>query len=488
MPSRTLERPLAVAGCRRRLTSPLLAASFATLSATWLATPLAAQTEPMLTARTLVESGNGSACAVGVTSDLALRVPGASVSVVSMPLTGGLPRAMPTPLLAFDGARAFDRRWQLRAAGIVGPSESRCASPSQWTRGWVQLARSIRHGGVSIAVGARSLSSLDPSRDRSGVTFALWQQRRIGRFGVDVRTYMTRSQGLSRFTYPSLRPDSTRRIRSDSVRTDSVWERFSRPVQMPDSAVWTQQSQSIALRTHWQRRIGRTSLDLTAGAIGDLRRSNASPSLPDSSLGDASFRWSRIQPWVRADARVRVRSWADLLLGVAALPVMPEQRTQTLAASSPRRAYASRVFSIGLSVAARARDTASVTSARDSTTGTAHADAPVTREAFEVRRLDRMDSVGAVQNDSASDDGRVAFRLRLRDPGAQSVEVSGEPFGWRAVSLVRVDADWWETRVRLQPGTWRMSVRRDGRRWTAPPGFPALQDEFGGEVALITVR
>jgi hypothetical protein len=33
-----------------------------------------------------------------------------------------------------------------------------------------------------------------------------------------------------------------------------------------------------------------------------------------------------------------------------------------------------------------------------------------------------------------------------------------------------------------------MNLRVDGDRWTAPPGTPAVADEFNGTVGLVVVR
>ncbi len=465
-------------GRDQRLTiRPTAAAAGALIWAATIA-PHALHSQAALAARTIVESGGGSLCEVGVSSDLSLGGAGAAVSLVSTPFTGGFRDRVTRPVLAFDIARTFDRRWQLRASGAAGASESRCPAQSQWSRGWVQLARAIPRGGVSIGVGARSLSTLDPSRDRAGVTLALWQQRGAARFGVDVRTFMTQSQRLSRFTYTAQRPDS---FPNDTA--PGGWVRYTRPVQSADSSVTSQRSQSIALRARWQRQLGRAALDVSAGALSDLRGADNSAAETDSAAGTtAAVRWSRIHPWARLDARVRLRSWADLLLGLAALPAVPDQRATTFAATPNVRGSAKRVVSLGFSFAARGRERESAETTADTSEHANPTSLPAMRVAFEARRVEDMHTHADSLNE------RVTVALRLRDPGARAVEVSGEPFGWRAIPLVRIDPDWWEVRVRIPAGTWRMSVRRDGRRWTAPPGLPALHDEFGGEVGLVTVR
>lgn len=468
-------RPFRVADLR-----PLpVASSLFCVGAALLVAPLEAQPVAILEARSLLEAGNVPTCSLGMVNDLALRLPGAHVSVVSAPVTDGLRQRVPLPLLAIDVSHTVDRRWQLRAAGAVGASEPRCASQSQWTRGWVQLARAIPRGGVAIGLGARSLSTLDPSRDRQGVSLAVWQQRGASRFAVDVRSFSTPSQSLNRFTYLVQRPDS--------VQSDSGWVRFTRPIEAPDSAIVTHRSQSIAVRTNWQRRIGPAALDLSAGAIGGLP--GGGQVARDSAARGGVSGWARLQPWARADARVRLRPWMDVLVGVAALPTVPDPRS--LRATGVTRTATSRVFSVGIAIAARNRPA----DAPDTTSPSESGDEPGTRVAFEARRIDETtdeapmtDSIVHTGTATKDADDRVTVLLRLRDPAARTVEVSGEPFGWRAVPLRPTGEGWWEARVRLHTGTWRMSVRRDGRRWTAPPGLPALQDEFGGEVALVTIR
>jgi hypothetical protein len=40
----------------------------------------------------------------------------------------------------------------------------------------------------------------------------------------------------------------------------------------------------------------------------------------------------------------------------------------------------------------------------------------------------------------------------------------------------------------MTPGTHRVNVRVNGDAWTAPPGMPAVNDEFNGRVGIIVVR
>lgn len=78
--------------------------------------------------------------------------------------------------------------------------------------------------------------------------------------------------------------------------------------------------------------------------------------------------------------------------------------------------------------------------------------------------------------------------LRVIAPGAQRVTVMGDFTDWTPVALERVSDDAWETRLTIPAGTYRVSLRIDDGRWTAPPGTPARTDEFGGETGVVVVR
>jgi hypothetical protein len=81
-----------------------------------------------------------------------------------------------------------------------------------------------------------------------------------------------------------------------------------------------------------------------------------------------------------------------------------------------------------------------------------------------------------------------AYRVTLTVPHARTVELSGDFNGWSAVPLREKSAGRWEAVVALPPGTHRLSVRVDGDRWTAPPGVPAVDDEFNGRVGIVVIR
>jgi hypothetical protein len=80
------------------------------------------------------------------------------------------------------------------------------------------------------------------------------------------------------------------------------------------------------------------------------------------------------------------------------------------------------------------------------------------------------------------------YVLRVRVPHARTVELSADFTDWKPVSLSRVATDLWEATVAITPGTHQVNIRINGERWSAPPGVPAVEDEFNGTVGLLVVR
>jgi hypothetical protein len=78
--------------------------------------------------------------------------------------------------------------------------------------------------------------------------------------------------------------------------------------------------------------------------------------------------------------------------------------------------------------------------------------------------------------------------LALRAPEARYVEITGDFARWQARRMIPRPDGWWELPVRLSPGRYHVNVRVDGTRWTAPPGLPVAQDEFGGTVGVLVLR
>jgi len=86
------------------------------------------------------------------------------------------------------------------------------------------------------------------------------------------------------------------------------------------------------------------------------------------------------------------------------------------------------------------------------------------------------------------EDDRGGRRLRVRVPGARSVELAGDFTNWQPVALRQGDTDEWEVTLPITPGVHRVAIRIDGDSWTTPPGVAAVADEFQGTVGVIVVR
>ena len=82
--------------------------------------------------------------------------------------------------------------------------------------------------------------------------------------------------------------------------------------------------------------------------------------------------------------------------------------------------------------------------------------------------------------------GTVA--LRVRAPGADSVEITGDFTGWSPVRLERTSEGVWAGSFSLPPGQYQMNLRINGGSWLVPPGLLSLKDEFGGSVGLLVVE
>lgn len=70
---------------------------------------------------------------------------------------------------------------------------------------------------------------------------------------------------------------------------------------------------------------------------------------------------------------------------------------------------------------------------------------------------------------------------------ATTLEIAGDFSGWEPLTLVR-RGGWWRLPSALPPGVYRVIIRVDGSDWRPPNGFPRLQDDFGGEVGVVTIR
>ena len=81
-----------------------------------------------------------------------------------------------------------------------------------------------------------------------------------------------------------------------------------------------------------------------------------------------------------------------------------------------------------------------------------------------------------------------ARTIRVRAPRAQTAELSADFTDWTPLPMRKGSHGEWEIVLPIPPGTYRLSIRLDGREWRAPPGLVAREDEFAGEVAVIVLR
>jgi len=79
------------------------------------------------------------------------------------------------------------------------------------------------------------------------------------------------------------------------------------------------------------------------------------------------------------------------------------------------------------------------------------------------------------------------WTVRVRAPGARSVELSGDFTSWDPVSLTAAGDGWWTAQLPIRRGTYQVSIRRDGGRWLVPPGLVGVRDEFGGEAGILVI-
>ncbi len=83
----------------------------------------------------------------------------------------------------------------------------------------------------------------------------------------------------------------------------------------------------------------------------------------------------------------------------------------------------------------------------------------------------------------SGDDGRV---VRVRAPGARTVEVMADFTDWSPVTLPPV-GDLFVLAMSVPPGTHRIVVRVDGGAWRPAANTPAVDDDLGGRVGLLVV-
>lgn len=84
--------------------------------------------------------------------------------------------------------------------------------------------------------------------------------------------------------------------------------------------------------------------------------------------------------------------------------------------------------------------------------------------------------------------GTALQRLTARIGGVETVEVMGDFSDWAPIPLARRGRDLWELLIPLNPGVHHINMRIDGGPWIAPPGVPAINDGFSGEVGVLVIK
>jgi hypothetical protein len=76
--------------------------------------------------------------------------------------------------------------------------------------------------------------------------------------------------------------------------------------------------------------------------------------------------------------------------------------------------------------------------------------------------------------------------ITVRVPKASSVELMGDFTSWEPVTLVG-EGQSWTMECSLSPGAHHIAIRIDGGEWLVPANLPKIDDDFGGNVGLLSV-
>ncbi len=414
---------------------------------------LSAQSPSGLEFASAIASHSQPSCGVAALTSVGAHWPQASVRLLSGPITGSDPALQWRPRIALDLASADHRNWRVRGSGVIGPIDQRCDTQREQTRGWLEISRRLGRSTFALSAGTGARETFDPSRERQGITLSFARAYQARAFGIDVRAFETERTVLGYFSRALMQPDS--------VRVDSAggWVPTTRTIVVRDSSMRRNQAGMLGLNAHWIEQHGRFVFTFRVGGAGEVRSQRVQAANGDSLPAGTSPRAFQIQMWAAAGVDARVSERLTAALTFAALP-------RDLSGGL----RASRAATLGMTV---------------STGGLRRKRAESEAEGGHVFEMTRL----AVSSEAASvfarDSGYV--RIRVRNPRAASIEVSGDAFGWQPIALMRTRNGWWERDVPLGAGTYRISMRVDGGRWTAPPGFPALNDEFGSEASLVSV-
>ncbi len=77
--------------------------------------------------------------------------------------------------------------------------------------------------------------------------------------------------------------------------------------------------------------------------------------------------------------------------------------------------------------------------------------------------------------------------IRVRAPGAEVVQLSGDMLNWVPITLTPTGDGWWTIALAIPAGAHLVSLRVDNGPWEAPPGLVPVTDEFGGLSGVLNV-
>jgi hypothetical protein len=84
-------------------------------------------------------------------------------------------------------------------------------------------------------------------------------------------------------------------------------------------------------------------------------------------------------------------------------------------------------------------------------------------------------------------DGGRRFTLTYAAAHAGMVQLSGDFNAWTPINLAEDGHGRWRATISLAPGVHHVSLRVNDGPWFAPPGTPAVADDFGGTTGIIDV-
>ena len=104
-------------------------------------------------------------------------------------------------------------------------------------------------------------------------------------------------------------------------------------------------------------------------------------------------------------------------------------------------------------------------------------------------RLATSDDVGRAKGVSSFSvqPGSTGSTIRVRAPGARTVEVMGDFTAWRPVAMRPAGDGSWYLTLSADSGAHQINLRVDGGAWAVPPGLPVVTDEFGGSFGLLVI-